>query len=132
MKDGAILSNAGHFDVEVSKPALNELSIEKAEVRKNIEMFKMEDGRKIYLLGEGRLVNLAAADGHPAEIMDMTFALQLSSLLYLNKNQDLDNKVYKIPDKIDNMVAEYKLKSLGIEIDKLTAEQQDYISSWEN
>ncbi|MFW6273974.1 MAG: adenosylhomocysteinase, partial [Halanaerobium sp.] len=132
MKDGAILSNAGHFDVEISKPALNELAVEKAEVRKNIEMFKMEDGRKIYLLGEGRLVNLAAADGHPAEIMDMTFALQLSSLLYLNENQNLEAGVYKIPDKIDNMVAEYKLKSLGIEIDKLTADQQDYISSWEN
>jgi adenosylhomocysteinase len=95
-------------------------------------MFKMDDGRKIYLLGEGRLVNLAAADGHPAEIMDMTFALQLSSLLYLNENQNLEAGVYKIPDKIDNMVAEYKLKSLGIEIDELTADQQDYISSWEN
>ncbi len=132
MKDGAILSNAGHFDVEVSKPDLNELAVETAEVRKNIKMFRLEDGRKIYLLGDGRLVNLAAADGHPAEIMDMTFALQLSSLLHLNENQDLEAGVYKIPDKIDNMVAEYKLKSLGIEIDQLTAEQQEYINSWEN
>jgi len=91
----------------------------------------MPDQRKIYLLAEGRLVNLAAADGHPAEIMDMTFALQLSSLLYLDQNQALANKVYKIPDKIDNMVAEYKLKSLGIEIDKLSESQEKYINSWE-
>ncbi|ADQ15511.1 adenosylhomocysteinase [Halanaerobium hydrogeniformans] len=131
MKDGAILSNAGHFDVEVSKTDLKELAVDTAEARKNIKKYEMADQRKIYLLAEGRLVNLAAADGHPAEIMDMTFALQLSSLLYLNKNQDLANKVYKIPDKIDNMVAEYKLKSLGIKIDKLTEAQKDYISSWE-
>ncbi len=132
MKDGAILSNAGHFDVEVSKPDLNELAVETAEVRKNIKMYKLEDGRKVYLLGDGRLVNLAAADGHPAEIMDMTFSLQLSSLLYLNENQELEAGVYKIPEEIDNMVAEYKLKSLGIEIDSLTEAQQEYINSWEN
>ncbi|MCC3144320.1 adenosylhomocysteinase [Halanaerobium sp. Z-7514] len=131
MKDGAILSNAGHFDVEVSKTDLKELAVETAEARKNIKKYQMPDQRKIYLLAEGRLVNLAAADGHPAEIMDMTFALQLSSLLYLDQNQALANKVYKIPDKIDNMVAEYKLKSLGIEIDKLSESQEKYINSWE-
>jgi adenosylhomocysteinase len=90
----------------------------------------MADGRKLYLLADGRLVNLAAGDGHPAEIMDMTFALQLSSLLHLNHNQNLDAQVYNIPDDIDNMVAEYKLKSLGVEIDQLTDEQEDYINSW--
>ena len=131
MKDGAILSNAGHFDVEVSKTDLKELAVETAEARKNIKKYQMPDQRKIYLLAEGRLVNLAAADGHPAEIMDMTFALQLSSLLYLDQNQALANKVYKIPEKIDNMVAEYKLKSLGIEIDKLSESQEKYINSWE-
>jgi adenosylhomocysteinase len=131
MKDGAILSNAGHFDVEVSKPALNKLAAEVSEARENIRKFEMEDGRKIYLLADGRLVNLAAADGHPAEIMDMTFALQLSSLLYLNNNPNLDAQVYNIPDDIDKMVSEYKLKSLGIEIDQLTEEQEDYIDSWE-
>ncbi|RQD78639.1 MAG: adenosylhomocysteinase [Halanaerobium sp. MSAO_Bac5] len=131
MRDGAILSNAGHFDVEVSKTDLKELAVETAEARKNIKKYQMPDQRKIYLLAEGRLVNLAAADGHPAEIMDMTFALQLSSLLYLDQNQALANKVYKIPEKIDNMVAEYKLKSLGIEIDKLSESQEKYINSWE-
>ncbi len=130
IKDGAVLSNAGHFDVEVSKPALNRLAVEVTEARENIRKFEMEDGRKVYLLADGRLVNLAAGDGHPAEIMDMTFALQLSSLLYLNHNQNLDAQVYNIPDDIDNMVAEYKLKSLGIEIDQLTEEQEDYINSW--
>jgi adenosylhomocysteinase len=132
MKDGAIMCNAGHFDVEVSKSALNKLAVEVSEARKNIRKFEMEDGRKIYLLADGRLVNLAAGDGHPAEIMDMTFALQLSSLLYLNHNQNLDAQVYNIPDDIDNMVAEYKLQSLGLEIDQLTEEQEAYINSWEN
>ena len=132
MKDGAILANAGHFDVEVSKPALNKLAVEVTEARQNIRKFEMEDGRKLYLLADGRLVNLAAGDGHPAEIMDMTFALQLSSLLYLNHNQNLDAQVYNIPDDIDNMVAEYKLQSLGLEIDQLTEEQEAYINSWEN
>jgi adenosylhomocysteinase len=91
----------------------------------------MEDGRKVYLLADGHLVNLAAEDGHPAEIMDMTFALQLSSLLYLNHNQNLEAQVYNIPEDIDNMVVEYKLKPLGIVIDQLTKEQQKYIDSWE-
>ncbi|MFW5749510.1 MAG: adenosylhomocysteinase [Halanaerobium sp.] len=130
MKDGAILANAGHFDIEVSKPALNKLAVEVSEARENIRKFELKDGRKLYLLADGRLVNLAAGDGHPAEIMDMTFALQLSSLLYLNHNQNLDAQVYNIPDDIDNMVAEYKLKSLGIEIDQLTEEQEAYINSW--
>jgi len=131
IKDGAILANAGHFDVEVSKPALNRLAVEVSEARENIRKFELADGRKIYLLADGRLVNLAAGDGHPAEIMDMTFALQLSSLLYLNHNQKLDAQVYNIPGDIDNMVAEYKLKSLRLEIDQLTEEQQKYIDSWE-
>lgn len=130
MKDGAVLANAGHFDLEVSKPALNKLAVEVSEARENIKRFKLEDGRQLYLLAEGRLVNLAAADGHPAEIMDMTFALQLSSLLYLTENPNLDAQVYNIPDDIDQMVAEYKLKSLGIEIDQLTQAQKNYLNSW--
>lgn len=130
MKDGAVLANAGHFDLEVSKPALNKLAVEVSEARENIKRFKLEDGRQLYLLAEGRLVNLAAADGHPAEIMDMTFALQLSSLLYLIENPNLDSQVYNIPDDIDQMVAEYKLKSLGVKIDQLTKAQKKYLSSW--
>ncbi len=132
MKDGAILANAGHFDVEVNIPDLGKLAIEEEEARKNIMKYKMDDGRSIYLLAEGRLVNLAAADGHPVEIMDMSFALQVSSLLYLLENNNLDNHVYNVPEEIDNKVACLKLKSLGLEIDKLSSEQKEYIESWQN
>jgi len=131
MKDGAILSNAGHFDVEINKVELEALATSKRVVRKNIEEFTMADGRKIYLLAEGRLVNLAAGDGHPAEIMDMTFALQAISLEYANKNyQTLGKKVLPVPNELDQLVASYKLEALGITIDKLTKEQQDYLDSW--
>lgn len=132
IKDGAILANAGHFDVEVSKPALNKLAVKVEEARNNIMKYEFSDGRKVYLLAEGRLVNLAAGDGHPAEIMDMTFALQLSSLLYLVEQSDLADKVYKVPTQLDRQVAEYKLKSLGLTIDQLSSEQEDYLKSWEN
>ena len=131
IKDGAILSNAGHFDIEVSKPALDELSTSKKTVRNNIEEYAFKDGRKIYLLGEGRLVNLACGDGHPAEIMDMTFALQSLSLEYLAENRNLSAKVYNVPEEIDRRVAELMLDSLGLKIDKLTAEQEEYLSSWQ-
>ncbi|MFZ5643372.1 MAG: adenosylhomocysteinase [Bacillota bacterium] len=131
MKDGAILSNAGHFDVEINKPELLEASAGRRVVRKDIEEFKMKDGRKIYLLGEGRLVNLAAGNGHPAEIMDMSFALQALSARYVLENGDkLEKHVYDVPRELDRRVAELKLESLGIKIDTLSVEQDEYINSW--
>lgn len=131
MKNEAILANAGHFDVEINKLDLEALSTSKRVVRRNIEEFTLEDGRKVYLLAEGRLVNLAAGDGHPAEIMDMTFALQAASLEYANKHyQQLENKVIPVPEEIDQLVASYKLEALGMKIDHLTKEQADYLDSW--
>jgi adenosylhomocysteinase len=131
MKHGAILSNAGHFDVEVNKKELLTLSNGKRTVRRNIEEYSMADGRKIYLLAEGRLVNLAAGDGHPAEIMDMTFALQAMSLKYVNERyEQIGKQVVNVPKELDEQVALYKLESLGIHIDKLTDEQKAYLDSW--
>ncbi len=131
MKDGAILSNAGHFDVEINKPELEALSVSKRTVRKDIEEYQLKDGRKIYLLAEGRLVNLAAGDGHPAEIMDMTFALQAVSLAYVNENyEQLGKHVVNVPYELDEKVAQYKLEALGIQIDHLTQAQKDYLDSW--
>ncbi|PKM46003.1 MAG: adenosylhomocysteinase [Firmicutes bacterium HGW-Firmicutes-8] len=133
MKDGALLSNAGHFDVEVNKPELFEQSVSRRVVRQNIEEFVMADGRKLYLLAEGRLVNLAAGDGHPAEIMDMSFALQVLSAKYMLENgRSLDNKVYKVADEIDRKVAQIKLDSLQVKIDNLTPEQEEYLYGWEH
>lgn len=131
MKDGAILSNAGHFDVEVNKPELEALTVSRRTVRRNIEEYRLADGRKFYLLAEGRLVNLAAGDGHPAEIMDMTFALQAISLKYVNdKYKEIGNKVLNVPYELDEQVARYKLEALGVGIDSLTAEQKAYLDSW--
>ncbi|GIP01844.1 adenosylhomocysteinase [Paenibacillus sp. JNUCC32] len=131
MKDGAILSNAGHFDVEVNKPDLSERSQSVRTVRRNIEEYHLKDGRKIYLLAEGRLVNLAAGDGHPAEIMDMTFALQALSLKHVNDQyKSIGNRVVNVPYELDQQVALYKLESLGIHIDSLSAEQKSYLDSW--
>lgn len=132
MKDGAILSNAGHFDVEVNKPELEALSKNKRVVRRNIEEYQLKDGRSIYLLAEGRLVNLAAGDGHPAEIMDMTFALQAMSLKYVNDNyKEIGKKVVNVPYELDEQVARYKLEAIGTGIDKLTGEQIAYLDSWQ-
>ena len=131
MKDGAILANAGHFDVEINKPDLSSASVSRRVVRKDIEEFTLPDGRKIYLLGEGRLVNLAAGDGHPAEIMDMSFALQALPARYMLENGGkLQNHVYDVPPDLDRRVAQLKLQSLGIEIDQLSIEQDQYINSW--
>nr|WP_176835455.1 MULTISPECIES: adenosylhomocysteinase [unclassified Paenibacillus] len=131
MKDGAILSNAGHFDVEVNKPELEALSVSKRTVRRNIEEYTLKDGRKFYLLAEGRLVNLAAGDGHPAEIMDMTFALQAMSLKYVNDNyEQIGSKVVNVPYELDEQVARFKLAALGFGIDSLTDEQKSYLDSW--
>lgn len=132
MKDGAILSNAGHFDVEVNKPELAERSSSIRTVRRNIEEYQLKDGRKVYVLAEGRLVNLAAGDGHPAEIMDMTFALQALSLKYVNERyEEIGKTVVNVPYELDEQVARYKLESLGFGIDALSDEQRAYLDSWQ-
>ncbi|MZP43847.1 adenosylhomocysteinase [Heliobacterium gestii] len=131
IKDKAILSNAGHFDVEVNKEDLRALSVNVRTARKNIEEYAFHDGRKVYLLGEGRLVNLACGDGHPAEVMDLTFALQALSLDYLAANRDkMEPGVYSVPDSIDRKVAEFRLKALGVNLDELTDKQSKYLASW--
>lgn len=131
MKDGAILSNAGHFDIEVNLVELAAMSVGKRIVRRNIEEYTLKDGRRIYVLAEGRLVNLAAGDGHPAEIMDMTFALQALSLRYVNENyKRIGSKVVNVPYELDEQVARTKLESLGISIDTLSEEQKAYLESW--
>ncbi|WP_456326596.1 adenosylhomocysteinase, partial [Palaeococcus sp. (in: euryarchaeotes)] len=132
MKDGVIMANAGHFDVEISKPDLESLAVEINNPRPHITEYKLKDGRRLYLLAEGRLVNLAAADGHPAEIMDMSFALQAMAAKYIRDNHEkLENRVYVLPREIDEMVASIKLKAMGIEIEQLTEEQKKYLESWE-
>lgn len=131
MKDGAIVCNAGHFDVEANKPDLAARAVSITTARKNIEEYKLKDGRRIYLLAEGRLVNLGAADGHPAEIMDMTFALQAVGLRYVNENyEQLGAGVINVPYELDEKVARYRLESVGIGIDSLTDEQKKYLDSW--
>jgi len=133
MKDGAIISNSGHFNVEINLPALEEMSISKRLVRPFVEEYVQKDGRRIYILGEGRLVNLAAAEGHPASVMDMSFANQALSLEYMVKNADkLENTVYGVPVDIDQEIARLKLKAMGITIDSLTPEQEKYLNSWEH
>ena len=133
MKDGAIVSNSGHFDVEINVKALEEMAVSTREIRENVKEYTLPDGRNIYILAEGRLVNLAAAEGHPAQVMDMSFANQALSAEYLVNNHDkLENKVYKVPDELDFEVARIKLDAMGIEIDELTEEQKEYLSSWEH
>jgi adenosylhomocysteinase len=132
MKDGAIVANSGHFNVEIDIPALEELSQKKRKIRDFVEEYSLKSGRKVYLLGEGRLINLAAAEGHPATVMDMSFANQALSILYLNKKgKSLQKEVYGVPEKIDKEIARLKLKALGIKIDRLTPEQKKYLSDWQ-
>ena len=131
MKDGAVVANSGHFNVEIDLPALEKLALSKRQTREFVDEYTMRDGRKIYVLGEGRLINLAAAEGHPAVVMDMSFADQALSVEYMVKNaKNLEPKVYPVPADIDQNVARLKLQSLGISIDKLTREQEKYLSSW--
>jgi adenosylhomocysteinase len=131
MKDGAIISNSGHFNVEIDIPSLEKLSSSKRTTRTFVDEYTMKDGRRINLLGEGRLINLAAAEGHPASVMDMSFADQAFSLEYMVKNHaSLENKVYTVPVELDKRVAKLKLESLGIKIDRLTSEQEEYLASW--
>jgi len=132
MKDAAIVANSGHFNVEIDIPALEKLSKKKKVVRESVEEYILKDGRKIYLLGEGRLINLAAAEGHPAQVMDMSFANQALSVEYIKKHyRQLKKDVYKVAEAIDKNIARLKLKSLGIKIDTLTEGQKKYLSSWE-
>lgn len=131
MRDGAIIANSGHFDVEIDMAGLEKVKTKKRNIRFSLDEYTMPSGKKIYVLGEGRLVNLAAAEGHPAEVMDMSFANQALAAEYLVKNRStLEPKVYILPKEIDKNVAMLKLKSMGIAIDTLTPEQKSYISSW--
>ncbi len=131
MKNGAIVANSGHFNVEIDIPALERLASSKRAGREFVDEYALRDGRKIYLLGEGRLINLAAAEGHPASVMDMSFANQALSAEYLVKNHaSLEKKVYSVPVDLDKRVARLKLEAMGIGIDRLTPEQEEYLASW--
>jgi adenosylhomocysteinase len=132
MKNGAILANSGHFNAEINIPALEAMSKGKRTIRDFVDEYTLKDGRKIFLLGEGRLINLAAAEGHPASVMDMSFANQALCMEYLVKNKGkLEIKVHAVPEEIDKEVARLKLKAMGVAIDTLTAEQRKYLASWE-
>jgi adenosylhomocysteinase len=131
MKEGAILGNSGHFNVEIDVKGLEEITLEKEEVRENLVKHKLINGKEIYLISEGRLMNLGAAEGHPASVMDMSFSNQVLSLEYILKNREkLEKKVYNVPDDIDYEIAKIKLKTLGIQIDELSQEQKIYLDSW--
>ena len=132
MKDGCCVANSGHFNVEINIPVLEEMAVEKRRPRSFVDEYQLADGRNIRLLGEGRLVNLAAAEGHPAAVMDMSFANQALGAVYVFQNgHNLENKVYAIPEEIDQEIARFKLKSMGIDIDILTPEQELYLNSWQ-
>lgn len=132
MKDGTIVCNSGHFNVEIDIEGLESLSKKKRKIREFVEEYTLSDGKRINLLGEGRLVNLAAAEGHPAAVMDMSFANQALSAKFIKENAaKLENKVYNVPEDIDRKIAELKLKAMGLKIDKLTVEQKRYLASWE-
>ncbi len=130
-KDGCVLSNSGHFNNEINVDKLEEMAVSEREVRGEVSEYEMRDGRKLYLISDGRLVNLAAGQGHPAEIMDMSFALQMLAAEYVVNNEDLGNKVIDIPREIDEKVAKLKLKTEGIKIDELSEEQRKYLEGWE-
>jgi adenosylhomocysteinase len=132
MKSGAVVCNSGHFNVEIDIPALRELAVETREARNFVEEFKLEDGRRVFLLAEGRLVNISAAEGHPATVMDMSFANQALATEYAVKNaSSLENKVYPVPTEIDEEIARLKLETMGVDIDQLTEEQVKYLASWD-
>jgi adenosylhomocysteinase len=132
MKDGAIVANSGHFNVEINIPALKEMSTGTKLVRPFVEEYQLKDGRSIFILGEGRLINLASAEGHPASVMDMSFANQALSAEYMVKNgKTLEKRVYSVPDDIDKEIARLKLEAMKVKIDTLTAQQVAYLGSWE-
>jgi adenosylhomocysteinase len=131
LKSGAILCNSGHFNVEIDLETLGSMASSRREARAYVEEFAMRDGRKIYVLGEGRLINLAAAEGHPASVMDMSFANQALSAEYMVKNHaSLEKKVYSVPEELDKRVAKMKLEAMGVGIDRLTPEQEEYLAGW--
>lgn len=130
MKDNAVLTNAGHFDVEVDVKGLAKIAVKREVRRNNIEGFTLPNGRTLNLIAEGRLVNLASGNGHPAEIMDMSFAVQALTAEWLTKQKNLEKRLYKVPDSIDDEIGRVKLKSMGITIDKLTPQQEEYLNSW--
>lgn len=131
MKDGALLANSGHFNVEINIPALEEMAVSKSRIRDFVDTYTLPDGRKVSILGEGRLINLAAAEGHPSAVMDMSFANQSLSAEYMIKNHDsLENAVYSVPTDIDMNIAKLKLEAMGVTIDELTEEQKKYLASW--
>ena len=131
LKSGAILCNSGHFNVEIDLDALASVASSRKEARPFVEEFSMKDGRKLYVLGEGRLINLAAAEGHPASVMDMSFANQALSAEYMAKNhKTMENRVYSVPEELDKQVAKMKLESMGFSIDKLSPEQEEYLAGW--
>jgi adenosylhomocysteinase len=132
MKDGAIVANSGHFNVEINIPALESMAQSKRTIRDFVDEYTLKDRRCLYLLGEGRLINLAAAEGHPASVMDMSFANQALCMEYMVKNRgNLEIKVHPVPEEIDKEVARLKLQAMDIEIDSLTPEQKEYLASWE-
>ena len=132
MKDGAIVCNSGHFNVELDIPALEKLSKKKLAVRSGVDQYTLKNGRRVSLLGEGRLVNLATAEGHPSSVMDMSFANQALAAAYLvREGKNLESKVYPIPVEIDHEIARLKLAAMNIEIDTLTDEQETYLTSWD-
>jgi adenosylhomocysteinase len=132
MKDGAIVCNTGHFNVEIDIPALREQATETREARNFVEEFKLDDGRRIFLLADGRLVNISAAEGHPAIVMDMSFANQALATEYAVRHaSELENKVYPVPREIDEEIARLKLETMGVTIDQLTEEQAKYLASWD-
>jgi adenosylhomocysteinase len=132
MKEGAIVANSGHFNVELDLGGLHEITLSQRKIRDFVEEYHLRSGRRIYLLGEGRLVNLASAEGHPSSVMDMSFANQALAAEYLvRKHQTLTNKVYQVPSEIDQEIARMKLVSMGVRIDQLTEDQEHYMTSWE-
>ena len=132
MKDGAILANSGHFDVEIDIPALEEMSVERRQPRAYVDQYFLEDGREITVLGQGRLINLASAEGHPSVVMDMSFSNQARAAEYLLNNKGvLAHDVHKLPEEVDREIAGLKLEAMGVEIDELTDEQERYLASWE-
>jgi adenosylhomocysteinase len=131
MKDGAIIANSGHFNVEINIPDLESISSSKRTMRPNLEEYSLQNGRKLYLLAQGRLVNLAAAEGHPSEVMDMSFANQALCVKYLVEKSRMESKVYSVPREIDELVASLKLKAINVKIDELTEEQKRYLATWE-
>jgi len=132
MKNGAIVANSGHFNVEIDIPALEKMASSRRATREFVEEFTVKEGKRIYLLGEGRLINLAAAEGHPASVMDMSFANQALCVDYLVKNhKQMEKRVFPVPVELDKRVAKLKLESMGVKIDRLTPEQEEYLASWD-